>query len=113
MPTPIFATKVLQRKLNHNFRVNAVHRGNDYFLRGAVTDLKVSEYSARAEIIGSEIYQAQLNWAQAEISSEISAGCTCPHFYESNFCKHLWSLILELDRKGISLTPPFVATLNS
>jgi superfamily II DNA or RNA helicase len=102
MQSPHFITKALQRKLYHEFGRNAVQKGFEYFLQQAVVNVMLHEFTAKAEVIGTEIYQTQLNWKYVKSTDEVTAKCTCPHFEEGNFCKHLWAFILELDRTGLS-----------
>ena len=93
--------KILQEKLHPYFSSNSMNRGYEYFSENSVKKFQVLDGSAFATVIGSEKYKVQLNWKKVEATKKITSLCTCPHFYEGNFCKHLWALILETDRQGI------------
>jgi hypothetical protein len=57
-------------------------RGEDYvrYVHGLV----VSESSARASIQAKRVYQVELSWGGG-----VKGSCTCPHYADGNFCKHL------------------------
>lgn len=50
-----------------------------------VQELRITEASASASIQGASLYTVELDW-----SGRLHAGsCTCPHYADGNFCKHL------------------------
>jgi uncharacterized Zn finger protein len=63
--------------------------GEAVFARGEgyvryVHGLVVSDGSARASIQAKRVYQVELSWANG-----VAGSCTCPHYADGNFCKHL------------------------
>ncbi len=96
----------MQRKLCHCFPYAVMAKGTSYHLNQAVRAIHVVGTIMWAEVVGSEIYLAGLNWTGAETSGEILVHCTCPHFSRGDLCKHLWALILEIDKKGLSYKIP-------
>ncbi len=58
-------------------------RGEEYvrYVRG----LRITEFKAYASIQAKNVYQVELDW-----SGPLPDGsCTCPHYADGNFCKHL------------------------
>ena len=58
-------------------------RGEDYvrYVRG----LRTTDFKAYASIQAKNVYQVELDW-----SGPLPDGsCTCPHYADGNFCKHL------------------------
>jgi superfamily II DNA or RNA helicase len=96
VPVP---SKNPQRRLRKFFTGNSIHRGHEYFHNGAVMALQIGPEGAWGEVIGSRVYEVSLAWPRQE-PGFLLAYCTCPHLADGYMCKHLWALILELDRRG-------------
>lgn len=62
------------------------YRGVDYmrYVRG----LRVVGTTASGTIQARNVYPVELDWSR----NELDGHCTCPHFAEGNFCKHLVAL---------------------
>ena len=58
-------------------------RGEDYtrYVRGLV----VSGNRAKATVQAKRVYEVELSWTKRELEGY----CTCPHFAQGWFCKHL------------------------
>jgi uncharacterized Zn finger protein len=58
-------------------------RGEDYV--GYVRGLRVTDTKAYASVQAKRVYTVELDWS----GSVLGGWCTCPHFEDGNFCKHL------------------------
>jgi uncharacterized Zn finger protein len=73
------------------------HAGETVFARGEdyvryVHGLRVRGRRAQGTIQARNVYQVELDWSEADLA----ASCTCPHFAEGFFCKHLVALGLAV-----------------
>jgi len=71
-------------------------RGLSYFHSGAVRLKHMTEKGAVFSVQGSTCYSAQIDWSAAG-RGLILLRCSCPHYAEENFCKHLWASLMTLD----------------
>jgi superfamily II DNA or RNA helicase len=80
-----------------------LRKGQDYFFRQRVHDLRIGEDCARADVKGSasEPYQVTLAWRTG--LDAVDAWCTCPRFGDEGCCKHFAAVVLALDRQ---VSPP-------
>ena len=70
-------------------------RGQDYFARGAVQLLDLTETRAIAIVRGGRPYGVQLtNFAEPR---RLEAECDCPAFADHFVCKHVWATLLAID----------------
>ncbi len=68
-------------------------RGEDYVRH--VHGLRVEGTHARATIQAQRVYRVDLDWSGTSVDGE----CTCPHWADGNFCKHLVAVgLAALDR---------------
>lgn len=69
-------------------------RGQDYYRRGQVQNLRVSQSGETNEITcrvqGSKLYNVMIRIE----NNEVSAHCTCPQFAEKRICKHIAAAML-------------------
>ncbi len=94
-------------KLTDHFRAafDAVvrSRGTFYAESGRVRHMEIfgDDGFLEAEVSGSgrNRYDVFLDWKEAD-RGVFLANCSCPHFEEGNFCKHLWAVFLELDSEN-------------
>ena len=100
------APNLLQRKLKPFFSHQTIARGANYFLRGNVRGVHIFPTSIIASVVGSEVYKVSLDWTSIDEIGDLRTECSCVFFQEGNYCKHLWALILELDRRGDSKIIP-------
>jgi uncharacterized Zn finger protein len=62
-----------------------------------VAGLRVVDESASASVQGQRVYVVHLDWSKPGLRGE----CTCPHFDDGNFCKHLVAVGLAvIDQQG-------------
>ncbi len=72
-------------------------RGEDYVRY--VHGLRVTATAAHASIQARNVYQVELDWSGADLAGT----CTCPHWADGNFCKHLVATglaVLDSERSG-------------
>jgi uncharacterized Zn finger protein len=70
-----------------------------------VHGLHVRGRHAQGTIQARNVYQVELDWSDSDLASS----CTCPHFSEGSFCKHLVALGLAvIDAQVVTATaaPP-------
>jgi uncharacterized Zn finger protein len=62
-----------------------------------VAGLRVVDDTASASVQGQRVYVVRLDWSKPGLRGE----CTCPHFDDGNFCKHLVAIGLAvIDQQG-------------
>lgn len=94
----------LKSQLRRHFTLLSIVRGQEYYADDLVQAVRVSESQASAFVRGSKEYRVVLEWGR---TGRIGALCSCAHFAEGHFCKHLWAFIMELDsRRDVSLPFP-------
>jgi superfamily II DNA or RNA helicase len=88
------------QSLSSDFYPVIRQRGEDYFHQNRVRLTEVDPGDpgrVLAFVQGSRRYTVQLGFE----GPEISYSCTCPYFFnEEQPCKHLWAVLLKLDRSG-------------
>ncbi len=69
-------------------------RGEDYvrYVRG----LRITEEKAYASVQAKRVYTVELDWS----GPQPDGSCTCPHYAEGNFCKHLVAVGLAVIDSG-------------
>ncbi|MHC0067701.1 SWIM zinc finger family protein [Nostoc sp. UIC 10890] len=84
--------------IRHNSNASSYSRGEEYYRRGAIADLKKRGNLIQAEIEGSEItpYQVSIRFDAGGITS---ASCTCPYDYDG-WCKHIVATLLSCSRQS-------------
>ncbi|MBP6218240.1 MAG: DEAD/DEAH box helicase [Oligoflexales bacterium] len=80
------------------FEKSIRERGFIYAERGYVKILKAQAGGVKATVKGTSRYTVTLNPEKERQTIKIYAVCSCPHFDEGNFCKHLWATLLVLDQ---------------
>ncbi len=88
--------------------------GADYFRRrrvgiGAQADERLIAFVRGSQ---SEPYVAVLDWELARDDRILTASCTCPHYKQGVFCKHIAATILQADKAGIGPRVPGNGRLN-
>lgn len=107
MVKTLFITKILQKKFRSEFSESSLKIGSELFNLDKVLSLKVSDHLATAEVSeGAVSFNPRIAWADAGHIGVLGSDCQC-EAAKTGFCGHIWSLILELDKKGISLKIPF------
>ena len=71
-------------------------RGTRYYQEGRVDILHADDVNIMAEVRGTEIYEV----AADLIGDALCLSCTCP-YAEQDFCKHIYAVMLKIDREGL------------
>ncbi len=81
------------------FLQNDRYRGEEYYGSARVVVKSAGKKGINAVAVGSlgQRYAVCLDLAQAEYG-ELGAHCDCPRFAEGENCKHLWALLLAVDK---------------
>ncbi len=84
--------------IRHNSNASSYSRGEEYYRRGAITDLKKRGNLIQAEVEGGEItpYKISIRFDAGGITS---ASCTCPYDYDG-WCKHIVATLLSCSRQS-------------
>ncbi|MBD2535683.1 SWIM zinc finger domain-containing protein [Nostoc flagelliforme FACHB-838] len=84
--------------IRHNSNASSYSRGEEYYRRGAIADLKKRGNLIQAEVEGGEItpYQVSIRFDAGGITS---ASCTCPYDYDG-WCKHIVATLLSCSRQS-------------
>jgi superfamily II DNA or RNA helicase len=85
-----------------------VARGADYFSRGRVSIVHGSKRRIVATVRGSwrKRYEVEIYWLARTEGLRLYVRCTCPHFDDGNFCKHIWATLLEMDKADLGSEIP-------
>ena len=97
-----FVAKLTERRLLDEAGEAVYGRGEDYVRY--VVGLRVDGNRAKATIQAKNVYLAELDWAQRELRSS----CTCPHFDQGFFCKHVVAVglaAIDVSRSGVDIEP--------
>jgi hypothetical protein len=95
-PSTISMFSRLASKLTHLFNPTVISRGEGYFARGSVRIVRAAADTLDAQVSGSELYEAQIEWEDGELSLY----CSCPYFKSDGPCKHLWAAVLAAQERG-------------
>jgi superfamily II DNA or RNA helicase len=86
----------LERRCQEAFSEGVQERGRRYAGQGKICIDSLSDFEVRAHAHGTEIYEMRLLVDHDE--AEIGVECDC-RYARMDFCKHLWGLLLVLDRE--------------
>ena len=89
LPSPVVPT------LTTLFPPDVRARGNVYHARGRVVVRGIADGVATGVVTGSDTYELSISLAEG---SEPVLHCTCRYFADRGPCKHLWAMLLELER---------------
>jgi len=79
------------------FSAEVRRRGSEYHREGAVELLEPEAgQTIRAHVEGSDTYTVVIG----DSGAATSASCTCPHFKQGSYCKHLWAVLLEAQHRS-------------
>lgn len=102
----MFGTETLARQVSRKIR----ERGQEYCASNSVRILFADPEFVSAEVVGSQLYEVDLERDQ----DRLIYSCDC-RYYEDNssVCKHVWALLLQLEKEGRLTTwkPPFPTKL--
>ncbi|MDX2231014.1 MAG: SWIM zinc finger family protein [Leptolyngbyaceae cyanobacterium bins.349] len=103
---------ISETAIQHHATDQSYSRGEDYYERGAVTDLVQRGNTIAADVEGSEVtpYRVSL---QFDAGGIMSARCTCPYDYDG-WCKHIVAAMLACVRQPerIEVRPPLTQLLE-
>ncbi len=85
-----------------NFTRQVERRGDSYFSRCSVVQLKGDSQQVTACVQGSEKYNVSLRWQD----TNLNVSCTCAHFEDGHLCKHIWAVVRAADAKAFLLPLP-------
>jgi len=81
------------------FRSTIRMRGRQYQVQGKVHQLSPQPGEmVRATVRGSREYTVLIR----DDGSSSSASCTCPLFASGQYCKHIWAVLVDVERNGIN-----------
>jgi superfamily II DNA or RNA helicase len=83
-----------------SFTYGSQGKGRDLFNRGNVYAFKsVIDSFGEFQVRGTYLYSVRIGYFPESDSAAFQ--CTCPHFADGFFCKHIWASILESDQLNI------------
>lgn len=91
IPLPSYVSQDLTRLFPPDIRA----RGNLYHARGRVIIASVIDDVAIGVVTGSETYHLQIQRVEG---GDTIFTCSCRYFADRGPCKHLWAMLLELER---------------
>ena len=75
-------------------------RGESYFRSGAVEGIQGEDLWVEATVLGTLPYRVSLEFDP--LDGLLLGTCSCPYFEDRDeICKHIWALILHVDRAGL------------
>lgn len=86
----------VSEKIAHLFDEEVRERGRSYLTNAAVKIVQTRNGFVEANVKGSITYRVELLCDE----DALVASCTCPHYEEGNFCKHIWATILTAEQQG-------------
>ena len=88
---------ILSLKLTQYFDQNARRRAQWYFRGNSFTTDRLARDLVTGSCFGTSEYRFHLEWERPK-RKKLHLGCSCPSFEQSGPCKHLWAVILHLDK---------------
>jgi len=106
------APSISETTIRHHATSNSFSRGEDYYHRGAVTDLAQRGNTICAAVEGSEVAPYR-NSLQFDSGGIMAVRCTCPYDYEG-WCKHIVAVALTWVRQSecVELRPTLPQLLD-
>src|SRR5471030_1015336 len=86
----------LATRLAFQFDKRVQIKGLNLFQGGAVRVTDKGDNYMFAVVTGGDHYEVRLTYE----TGKLFVWCDCPYFADSGPCKHLWSAVLEADRRG-------------
>ena len=87
-------------RIVERFHISTRSRGADYYKRGRVTIDSSEPGTVRATVRGTERYNVRIETADPNWRFH----CDCP--FDRGPCKHMWSVLLAADQRGLLGTDP-------
>ncbi len=90
---------LLSARCAYAFSTGSTDGGRTYFDEGRVSLRSVDDCGATAEVAGMQRqpYRVSLEWAQAVSHRDLGVACTCRHFADGFYCKHIFAAVLAVD----------------
>ncbi len=79
------------------FSTGVHNRGHDYFLSGAVHDIKYSNNELKAVVSGSKYYIVRIVFSEDDEIEILDMDCTCPYACDGYNCKHMAAALYKFD----------------
>lgn len=76
----------------HLFREIILDRGYDYYLSGAIKNMKISDHQIQAIVEGSDDYEVEINFHNNHITDMY---CSCPYAEDGHNCKHMAAVLYK------------------
>jgi superfamily II DNA or RNA helicase len=85
----------LQRYLKAGVAPAVRQRGDLIYTSGKVVSIQGNQWSVRAEVMGTQLYEVELR----RKGDEIHVSCDCEYYEGAGVCKHIWAVIRAADAK--------------
>ncbi|MBS7206581.1 SWIM zinc finger family protein [Ruminococcus bicirculans (ex Wegman et al. 2014)] len=79
------------------FSTGVHDRGHDYFLNGAVHDIKYSNNELKAVVSGSKDYIVKIVFSEDDENEILDMDYTCPYACDGYNCKHMVAALYKFD----------------
>lgn len=78
------------------FTATIISRGQNYYRKGAVKNLRKQGGRFYADVMGSLPYSVSI-WKKA--NGQLSMSCNCMHAFEGNYCKHMAAVWIAMEKE--------------
>lgn len=76
------------------FRPHILERGWNYYVEGAVQEIKPTPNGVQAVVEGTEDYDVEIEISDGEVHD---MWCSCPYAEDGNYCKHMAAVLYEME----------------
>lgn len=76
----------------HLFREIILDRGYNYYLSGAVKNMKITDHQIQAIVSGVDDYEVEINFHNNHITDMY---CSCPYAEDGHNCKHMAAVLYK------------------
>lgn len=91
----------LEQRCVRQFPKTALSRGRHYFEKGKAGDPNWLGPECSLTVVGTGgSYDVRFDFSQVTTSSVLPMNCSCPAFAKGATCKHLWTAILQIEKKS-------------
>lgn len=92
------ATRPISVCIEQQFSPAVRARGDALFQSGGV-----HRFSSNKQGVASAVVRGSMNYQVDLLHDDdaLVASCTCPHFEEGNFCKHIWAVVRFAEGNGV------------
>ncbi|NJM09448.1 MAG: hypothetical protein HC883_00675 [Bdellovibrionaceae bacterium] len=92
----------IEQNLAEFFKPEERKKGGDLAAKDLVAISSASDTDVRAFVKGSGACRVSLT-AEKVAGHTFSADCTCPQSRKGRLCKHVWAVLLTLEKKALIL----------